>query len=437
MSRDVIQFTGEFRLEEALVTSPTGEVTDLMTDLQIVEINLFESLIRNTISGSIIVVDTRNVVVKLPIVGQEDLSLKIVTPSLKKKEDVIDFTENTFFIHKIAKREEVSVGAQTYELSFISDAAIINSSKRLSRSYVESKANIGEMVEDILKKDLGVPSDRIFVEPTLGTRKLIIPNSKPYTFITRLTKQALSKQGSPHYLFFENKNGMHFLSLQKLYEQDIRAEFNVNDEGIDQKQAQGTPESYKRMIEYSLNIKKDTLVNASTGMMGSNVIEHNLYNKKYEVKKFNYFDDKDFQAFERIDDNRVYSDNLFGDDIVNSKTHVIPISREDDVDKSHESGTPNQRYKTILNRQSRLIELADGISINMTVHGQTTLTVGDMIDVTIPPLAGNEREEGPDKPEKFYSGLYLIKTLRHTFSPPTRNHIISMEVFKDGFPDAI
>ena len=303
MSRDVIQFTGEFRLEEALVTSPTGEVTDLMTDLQIVEINLFESLIRNTISGSIIVVDTRNVVVKLPIIGQEDLSLKIVTPSLKKKEDILDFTENTFFIHKIAKREEVSVGAQTYELSFISDAAIINSSKRLSRSYVESKANIGEMVEDILKKDLGVPSDRIFVEPTLGTRKLIIPNSKPYTFITRLTKQALSKQGSPHYLFFENKNGMHFLPLQKLYEQDVRAEFNVNDEGIDQKQAEGTPESYKRMLEYSLNIKKDTLVNTSTGMMGSNVIEHNLYNKKYEVKKFNYFDDKDFQAFERIDDN--------------------------------------------------------------------------------------------------------------------------------------
>ena len=160
MSRDLPQFTGEFRLEEALVTSPTGEVTDLMTDLQIVEINLFESLIRNTISGSIIVVDTRNVVVKLPIIGQEDLSLKIVTPSLKKKEDILDFTENTFFIHKIAKREEVSVGAQTYELSFVSDAAIINSSKRLSRSYVGSKANIGEMVEDILKKDLGVPSDR-------------------------------------------------------------------------------------------------------------------------------------------------------------------------------------------------------------------------------------------------------------------------------------
>ena len=99
MSRDLPQFTGEFRLEEALITSPTGQVTDLMTDLQIVEINLFESLIRNTISGSIIVVDTRNVVVKLPIVGQEDLSLKIVTPSLKKKEDILDFTENTFFIH--------------------------------------------------------------------------------------------------------------------------------------------------------------------------------------------------------------------------------------------------------------------------------------------------------------------------------------------------
>ena len=100
MSRDVIQFTGEFRLEEALVTSPTGEVTDLMTDLQIVEINLFESLIRNTISGSIIVVDTRNVVVKLPIVGQEDLSLKIVTPSLKKKEGKISGEELNEYLNK-------------------------------------------------------------------------------------------------------------------------------------------------------------------------------------------------------------------------------------------------------------------------------------------------------------------------------------------------
>ena len=106
MSRDVIQFTGEFRLEEALVTSPTGQVTDLMTDLQIVEINLFESLIRNTISGSIIVVDTRNVVVKLPIVGQEDLSLKIVTPSLKKKEvEVILFQNDSVIISGLDKND--------------------------------------------------------------------------------------------------------------------------------------------------------------------------------------------------------------------------------------------------------------------------------------------------------------------------------------------
>ena len=39
---DGIQFAGEFDLQEALVISPTGEVTDLLTDLMVVEINIFE-----------------------------------------------------------------------------------------------------------------------------------------------------------------------------------------------------------------------------------------------------------------------------------------------------------------------------------------------------------------------------------------------------------
>tara|TARA_R100000426_G_C4778978_1_gene93926 strand:- start:43 stop:684 length:642 start_codon:yes stop_codon:yes gene_type:complete len=180
------------------------------------------------------------------------------------------------------------------------------------------------------------------------------------------------------------------------------------------------------------------LINTTTGFFGGTVIEHNLFNKKINTKTYNYFDDEDFNVNERISPNRLYSDNAMpsieslSDDIETSNIHVISVSKDnDDVDKSFEKGDPNKRYETLLDRKSRIVEYQDGISINMTVHGQTTLTVGDMVRVSIPAVGGDEVED------KLYSGAYLITKLRHTFSPPTRSHVISMEVVKDGLSEGL
>ena len=57
---------------------------------------------------------------------------------------------------------------------------------------------------------------KLFLESTIGTRKIVVPNTNPFTFISRLSKEAVSASGSPHYLFFENPNGFHFRSLDSL-----------------------------------------------------------------------------------------------------------------------------------------------------------------------------------------------------------------------------
>ena len=450
MSRDGVQFAGEFQLLECRIMSPTGKLTDLKTDMQIVEINIFESIFKSSITGSVIVVDIENYIAKLPIIGQESMTLKLATPSLKTKEDIIDFTQTPLFVHKVNLRSEIANGAQTYEIQFVSPELVLSSRKKISKSYVKTKSNIGEMVKDILKdSDDGIQTNKeIFLESTIGTRKIVVPNTNPFTFITRLSKEAISASGSPHYLFFENKNGFHFRTIQQLFNQKKRAEFNVGEEGLGEKLDKVTafeidqdmgPDSYKRAIAYSLNIKKDLVSNASNGMIGGKVIEHNLFSKKLETKTFNYLGGE-FEESPRIDGNRVYSTDVFGpmtkkleDEITNANISFVPVSKKGEVDKSFESGTPNARFKTLLNRQSRMIELLNGISINMTVHGQTLLAVGDMVDVTIPPLGGND----DDSTEKFYSGMFMIKTLRHTFDQSTRTHVCDMEMVKDGFADAI
>ena len=449
-----VQYAGDFNLEEALLISPTGNVTDLITDVVIVEMNIFEDMFKSSITGSIIVTDTNDIVSKIPIVGQEYLTLKIRTPTLTLEKDIIDFTENPFAVHKISLRRELTTGGQTYELKFISQEAIKNSQRKISKSYSGNKANIGDIVFDLLSEDKnGVQSSKeIFIEPTTGKRKYVIPNMNPFSAITTLSNEAVSKSQdgnnpSPHYLFFENKNGIHFRSLQSLYEQDAKDLFHVGDMGFDEEEIDGDPESgkliqnFRRILAYEIRTRKDLFLNSASGMLGGRLITHDIYKKNYDVREYNYLDDDDFGQHKRLSDEgdafRVYNvDRFESTDFSKAKTHLIPISKttknfdahyttSDELDGNSDS---NRLQETYLQRQSRLMEIGNGISIQMSVNGRTSLTVGDIIFITIPSIRGSDTEN------ELYTGKYLIVKLRHTFSKPLRQHEITMEVVRDNSP---
>ena len=72
-----INFAGEFKLNRAFLESPTGEKIDLVRNLSIIEINIFEDIFSNTLSGNIMLTDIRDIITLLPIQGQEELFLKI------------------------------------------------------------------------------------------------------------------------------------------------------------------------------------------------------------------------------------------------------------------------------------------------------------------------------------------------------------------------
>lgn len=450
-----VQYAGEFIIEEAVLTSPNGLKTDILNDLALIEINIFEDIFRSSITGSILVGDTRNIISKLPIMGQEKLSLKISTPSLTSKKDILDFTESHFSVHKVSARTELSHSSQLYDLQFISTEAIKNNHSRISKSYVQNKSNVGEIVFDLLVQDSnGIRSNKdIFIEETTGNRGLLNPNSNPFTFITRLTKDAISKNnGSSHYLFFENKHGIHFRTLQNLYEQNVVDEFHIGDKGIEGEYGESVQreskksgkllQSYRRINRYTLNTKNDLLLNTISGMFGGRIIEHNIFNKSFNVRTFNYFDKEQFNSNDRVDDNRIYSQNALGkmdivlnDKITNSKIFVVPITKNSDgYDSSYGlNGTPDRKYDTLLDRQSRMSEIIEGISINMEIHGRTTLAVGDMINVSLPTFG----DDDDGKENKFYSGKYMIKRLRHIFKNTSKMHTINLEAVKDGLPEVL
>ena len=133
-----LQYAGDFKIEVAQLISPTGSRTNLLTDVHIVEINIFEDIFKNSIMGSIIIADTKNVITLLPMMGQEFLRLKIATPTLTSKKNIIDFSETSFAVQKINLRKEINIGGQVYELDFISQEAIkIHKEKYLNLTQMQ------------------------------------------------------------------------------------------------------------------------------------------------------------------------------------------------------------------------------------------------------------------------------------------------------------
>ena len=466
-----LQYAGEFILEKCELISSSGIAADISK--VVVEINIFEDIFSNSLTGSIIITDTNNLADNMPIIGQEYISLKVVTPSLR--DDAIDFTKNVFCVFE-SNRTPSSTNSEVIELKICSPELLRNHRTRVSKSYEQTADQI---VKSVMENEKYINTKKdLYIEPTLGIRKILSPNYHPFHLIRNLTRESMSaKNDSPHYLFFENIHGFHFRSIQSLYDDGIQGEFHYGDKGTDEVYSDSSDagkivQSFKRILSLSVPSKNNSLFDIMGGMLGSKLIMHDIYNKKYNTSTFSYFDDHD--KHQRLEEGNApkYNNVLIDEEntvgnFTDSRIHLHPTSVTTDdrdaqytklppptVDELVEQGVDrglaraavaeeekrveedpdfmsNRADKWLLQRQQRIHELTSGMTINMSVHGNTTLTVGQVINVSLP-VFGVDHED--TRISKHQSGLYLINKLRHTFNPPTRTHTVSLQATKDSYP---
>ena len=435
-----IKYAGEVELTKLVLISSSGVAIDL-TEV-VININMYESVFSRAMSGSVLIGDTNNLSVNLPIIGQEYLSVKLNTPSLD--DNAIDYSENVFVVYKI-KAREADGQMQVLELQFTSPEMLKSNRIRISKSYTDTIDNI---TEDIFTNEryLNTKKD-LFIEPTIGIRRMVVPNLHPYDIIRNLATESISKEnGSPHYVFFENNRGLHFRSLQSLYAQGITGKYHSGEQASDEKytgdnESGALMQSMKRIVNFSMGTNNDTLANIKSGMLGSTIFSHDIYNKSYNKTTFGYFDN--FEDNERISENPTYNDNPIDEDentlgnFKDARIHLHSVPSDTDTqhyetDTSSYSYSSNRLSDSLLSRQSRFGELRSGISLTMEIHGNTTIAAGDMIDIQLP-IAGIDHDD--DKVDKYYSGEYLITNLRHIFTPRERTHQILLTLAKDSIPE--
>jgi len=449
---DNVQYAGQFNIDEVKIFSSSGTVIDI-TKL-VVAMNLYEDVYKTAVTGTIAVSDTNNIIMEAPIIGQEFIGFKISTPGLDKF--ALDYSEHVFTITKVLARASSNPGAQAYSFYFCSPEGLRDTRVRVSKSYTNS---LDAIVEDILTAPQYINSKKtFFIEPTKGIRRITVPYIHPFKFINHLKQDAISaKHDSPHYMFYENTLGYHFRSLDSLFAQKAIATFHTGDKGsiedID-KDPRNIEEEYKRVMQFQVSGNSDMLQNVVTGMLASNIITHDIFRKEYRVDDFEYFND--FFDNYRINydetkkDNPIYNEapiDEFDNDVsmfTDAKRYVHPTSTtENNIDAQHyekfpaiagviqrNTFTANNIPKTIMSRQSKLAELTKGVSVTIEVHGTTTLHVGAIVNFSAPVVGAQHSGE---KFDKYLSGRYMIKTLKHTFDFSERRHLCAMTLVKDSF----
>ena len=435
-----LNYAGEYAISELKLMSSSGNVVDL--SMAYTALSLFEDIFSSSMSGLVVVTDTNNILMNLPVTGQDYLSMKIVTPSLEKSP--IDYTQTVFAVNKVDTRVDVD-GTQVFQLHFISPELLRNERVRISKSY---ESTISNMVYDALNNAKYINTNKeIFLEETKGIRKIVVPNSHPFDFIKKLTREAESKEyNSPHYLFYENIFGIHFRSIESLYRQASIGSYHAGDVGFSLTTAGKIEEEYARVIDYQIQANNDTLANVVGGMLASKIITHDIVQKKYDINRHDYF--QDFYKYKRVNynstskDNPIYNEvplDIFGNNLGNfdeSKIHLHPTSTINDKDASHYTSDSELLYEsnaipeTLLSRQAKFMELNAGTSINMQIKGNTTIACGDIVEFDMP-IVGKSHGKGDS--DIYYSGRYLISKLRHIFQPSSNNHEIALTLVKDSF----
>ena len=82
---DVIEQAGDYVLKGVILHNHEGEGIKSETrgtniSPLILEFNIYESLYKNSVVGTVVVLDTQNVIGNLPIQGTERISFKLSTP---------------------------------------------------------------------------------------------------------------------------------------------------------------------------------------------------------------------------------------------------------------------------------------------------------------------------------------------------------------------
>lgn len=419
MNSEKLSFAGDVRIDElTLYSVPSGNNQNIIN--QVIGIQIFEDLFSPYISGNVVIRESLDLLNNLPITGQEWLSLKIKTPSLREQYDI----QGLFYVYKITDREFLAEKNVVYKLHFISIEALHDNTRKISKGF---DGKISDIVKTHLNEWVG--DNRIgMIEDTKNSTKYVSNFWSPVKNINFLANQSINSNDSPSFIFYEDRAGFNFISLDALYRGEISQTFNYNVTGRDVlptgEAMRMLENDYQRINEISLPDSFDTVGKAAMGTYASTLYAHDLVSKRFIKKEFNYLDD--FNKENHLNKYPLSAKAMTG--FFKPEAFIMTNEQEFGIFSNYGDVSNTQSMQ----KRLAMINQAEGFKVTIVVPGRTDYTVGQKVTLKIvQPQPIGEKDTYENEEDKIFSGNYLIAAINHSIS--RERHECTMELVKDSW----
>ena len=448
---DHIEFAGDYKLDRVFLHNHLGEITDIKNVM--IELNIFESIYSNALTGSIVIADAQNLIGKLQINGTERISFKLSTPGSIDERSIVDASVETghpFHIYKITDKRQLNSNTMVYTLHFASREFMRNLRTKVSQAF-DGRFDMSAL-KILTDEDLLDSKKQISFEPCGNSDKIVIPNLRPFDAINMMANRALPQMSNGvGYYFYETTKGIYFrswdnmVSVRGSYDRPIAQEFNYMPQNIaadPQEYDDKINHDYKSVESYRfVNNFHDVAANTALGTYAHNVITYNIFDKS--VNKIDYNYEYEFAqtkhtevANEKSNRERyaiaassyVDEDDKKISDYKESRVSLQPTTQflHNEKKGAGYGIDVSQDGRKLAERESQLNQVTNGTVLTMVVKGQSYLEAGDLIKFNMLTVD----EKNPTMYDPQYSGKYVITKIRHQVT--SKQYKMALECAKDS-----
>ena len=408
----------------------------------ILSVSYFENILEPAITMQVVVASSSSLLNLIPIRGGEKVNFEIEVG----EDEFTLLEESAMYVYMVSGVDSTKM-RETFTLHLASREYFTNETQRCYKKY--EKETISTHVKSILNdKENGLGTDKeIFVEDTFTKYAFTANGRKPFGVLQWLGPKSISlapgekgnsgkkekdsnfnakAKGIVGFLFFENKDGFHYKSIDHLVSKTEIGMHSSNSKDILEffyaGQMPEMEQTAADIISWNMDQNMDLRKALRIGMYSNftyyyDTNTNQLTGYKYSLKEWVDKSPKLGGAGEIV----------VGSDFADSPSRVLfKISDHGTLEKSagtEASGSDDADMAKSFARSNLLFTQALNILVPLNIN----LKVGDVIYCEFKAIEGGEANFAD--PEM--SGNYLIRELRHSFVP--NQNTTSLKLMRDSY----
>jgi len=391
MSELNIQETTQYTITEMVLVTKSGYI-DIKDKFE--ELNIFDSLFNQTMSGNILIRDAIGLSEQLVFDGSEVLMVKI-----GKDEDEL-MIKKSFRIYKQSNRVPVNQSSEVYVLHFVSDEYIFSLQQKVQHYY---NLSYSDAAVKIMSDYLGIKKFGIY-SSSFGVRNIL----------------------------FENRMGFNFTNLSTLFSFPSLTRVNFSAKNI----SDNLGEEFTGARSFEVVTQNDFVRNTKSGVYAGKLIAFDPLTKTIQEQQHTFKEMYDSGEHANRNPNVSLIKNrggLFQTQMYDSRIVTYPffgnrknsafIKENNPTSVSLDEDTENYKFQ-----REAIFQNLFSKRVKLVLPGNFKLSSGFCIDLDVPKRSVLVDGENPFDSSLY--GKYLIVATRHIIRP--NMHEVVIEAVTDS-----